>query len=192
MTTRACCVLADRPWPSSMGISPNRSPRSISAITDSCPSTERVAMAMRPSSTTKSWSGSIALPEEDVASAQIDRSCRAATPRSQDSPWISANISVARSRSRSAIGGSLSTSPVTAVTVLLAFPGHAGRGFQSSAWRLRRWTPCLSVYRSARCPPGRLSSLPGSAAASAGAKQFEPLAGARVVDWALRAAVAGC
>ena len=39
---------AERVSPSNSGISPNRSPRSIRAITDSRPSIDRLAMAMRP------------------------------------------------------------------------------------------------------------------------------------------------
>ena len=39
---------AERPSPSNSGISPNRSPGSISATTDSRPSTDLLAMAMRP------------------------------------------------------------------------------------------------------------------------------------------------
>ena len=44
-------------------------------------------------------------------------------------------------------------------TVLSAFPGHAGRRFRSSAWRLRRWhAPAVrrSVFVYGTLMPGRL------------------------------------
>ena len=58
---------ADRGRPSNSGISPNRSPRSIRAITDSRPSIDRLAMAMRPDTTTNSSVGLVALGEQHVA-----------------------------------------------------------------------------------------------------------------------------
>ena len=45
-------------------------------------------------------------------------------------------------------GGSMA--PASVAAVLLAFPGHAGRGLRSSAWRLRRWT--VTATRSTPLP----------------------------------------
>ena len=63
---------AERPSPSSRPISPNRSPRSMSATIDSRPSTDLLAMAIRPVLDDVEVLGLGALVEEHVAAAQVD------------------------------------------------------------------------------------------------------------------------
>ena len=62
---------AERPCPSNSGISPNRSPRSMSATTDSRPSTDLLAMAMRPSTHDEELVGLVAFVEQDVVALQL-------------------------------------------------------------------------------------------------------------------------
>src|SRR5918996_1143722 len=95
---------ADRPNPSNSPISPNRSPRSMSATTDSRPSIDRLAMAIRPLTTTyilsgasSSWNSTSPRRRSSVVLASV--SCRI-------SPGVrSANKSTSASRSVGLITG---------------------------------------------------------------------------------------